>query len=54
MTVFQSVTKAKSEKKIPSSPKSGQSHDRPVPSPDALPLSYRRLMEARPLKVRFT
>ena len=47
---FQSVTQAYSVKeKNLSAPNKSQTYDLPITSSDALPLSYRRLVAARPL-----
>ena len=48
--VTQSVKKA-TRKKNPSSPNRSRSYDLLVTNPDALPLSYRRLVEAKAIKL---
>ena len=47
--VFQSVTHAYLEKEIPRAPNRSRTYDLPISTSDALPLSYRRLVVARPL-----
>ena len=49
MVFLQSVTQEYSEKSFPSSPNRSRTYDLPVASPGAIPLSYRRPVEARPL-----
>ena len=51
MIFFQSVTQAYSEKEILSSPNRSRTYDRPITSSDALPLSYRRLVGAKAIKL---
>ena len=45
------MTQAYSEKEIPSSPNSSRTYDLPITSSDALPLSYRRLVGAKAIKL---
>ena len=45
------MTQAYSEKEIPSSPKRSQTYDLPITSSDTLPLSYRRLVGAKAIKL---
>ena len=40
-----------SEKEIPSSPNRSRTYDLPITSSDALPLSYRRLVGAKAIKL---
>ena len=48
--VFLSVTQAYSDyKKNPSAPNRSRTYDLPISTSDALPLSFRRLVVARPL-----
>ena len=49
--IFQWVTQAFSEKEIPSSPNRSRSYDLPITGSDALPLSYRRLVGAKTIKL---
>ena len=42
---------AYSEKEIPSSPNRSRTYDLPITSSDALPLSYRRLVGAKAIKL---
>ena len=42
-----------SEKEIPSSPNRSQTYDLPITSSDALPLSYRRLVGAKAIKLGY-
>lgn len=52
--VFKLVTQAYSDKEInPSAPNRSGTYDLPMTSSDALPLSFRRLVVARPLNRRF-
>ena len=51
MIFFQSVTQAYSEKEIPSSPNRSRTYDLPITSSVALPLSYRRLVGAKAIKL---
>ena len=51
MIFFQSVTQAFSEKEIPSSPNRSRTYDLPITSSDALPLSYRRVVGAKAIKL---
>ena len=45
------MTQAYSEKEIPSSPNRSRTYDLPITSSDALPLSYRRLVGAKAIKL---
>ena len=45
------MTQAFSEKEIPSSPNRSRTDDLPITSSDALPLSYRRLVGAKAIKL---
>ena len=45
------MTQAYSEKEIPSSPNRSRTYNLPITSSDALPLSYRRLVEAKAIKL---
>ena len=50
--MFYSVmTQAYSEKEIPSSPNRSRTYDLPITSSDALPLSFRRLVGAKAIKL---
>ena len=49
--IFQWVTLAFSEKEIRSSPNRSRTYDLPITSSDALPLSYRRLVGAKAIKL---
>ena len=51
MIFVQPVTQAYSEKQIPSSPNRSRTYDLPITSSDALPLSYRRLVGAKAIKL---
>ena len=51
MIFFQSVTQAYSEKEIPCSPNRSRTYDFPITSSDALPLSYRRLVGDKAIKL---
>ena len=44
------ITQANSEKEIPSAPIRSRTLDLPITSSDALPPSYRRLVEAKAIK----
>ena len=48
---FQSVTQAYSEKENPSASIRSRTYNLPITSSDALPLSYRRLVEAKAIKL---
>ena len=45
------MTQSYSEKEIPSSPNRSRTYDLPITSSDALPLSYRRLVGAKAIKL---
>ena len=45
------MTQAFSEKEIPSAPNRSRAYDLPITSSDALPLSYRRLVGAKAIKL---
>ena len=45
------MTQANSEKEIPGTPIRSQTYDLPITSSDALPLSYRRLVGAKAIKL---
>ena len=49
--IFQWVTQTCSEIDIPSSPNGSRTYDLPITSSDALPLSYRRLVGAKAIKL---
>ena len=49
--IFQWVTKAYSENENPSSPNRSRTYDLPITSSDALPLSYRRLVGVKAIKL---
>ena len=49
--LFQKVTQAYSEKRNPSAPIRSRTLDLPITSSDALPLSYRRLVGAKSIKL---
>ena len=51
MIFFQRVTQAYLEKEIPSSPNRSQTYDLPITSSDLPPLSYRRLVGAKVIKL---
>ena len=51
MIFFQLVTQANSEKEISSSPNRSRTYDLPITSSDALPLSYRRLVGDKAIKL---
>ena len=51
MMYYSVMTQANSEKEIPSSPNRSQTYDLPITSLDTLPLSYRRLVEAKAIKL---
>ena len=51
MMYYSVMTQAYSEKEIPSSPTRSRTFDLPVTSSDALPLSYRKLVEAMAIKL---
>ena len=48
---YSAITQAYSEKEIPSAPNRSQTYDLPITSSDALPLSYRRLVGAKVIKL---
>ena len=48
---FNSVVQAYSESDNPSSPKGSRTYGLPITSADALPLSYRRLLGAKAIKL---
>ena len=49
--MYSVMTQAYSEKEIPSSPNRSQTYDLPITSSDTLPLSYRRLVGAKAIKL---
>ena len=51
MMCYSVMTQAYSEKEIPSSPNRSRTYDLPITSLDALPLSYRRLVGAKAVKL---
>ena len=51
MMYYSVMTQAYSEKEIPSSPNRSRIYDLPITSSDALPLSYRRLVGAKAIKL---
>ena len=52
MVYYSVMTQANTEKEIPSAPiRSRSTQDLPITSSDALPLSYRRLVEAKAIKL---
>ena len=51
MMCYSVMTQAYSEKEIPSSLKRGRTYDLPITSSDGLPLSYRRLVGAKAIKL---
>ena len=51
MMCYSVMTQAYSEKEIPSSPNRSRTYDLPITSSDALPLSYRRLVGAKAIKL---
>ena len=51
MIFFPVMTQAYLEKEIPSSPNRSRTYDLPITSLDALPLSYRRLVGAKAIKL---
>ena len=51
MMYYSVMTQAYSEKEIPSSPNRSRTYDLPITSSDALPLSYRRLVGAKAIKL---
>ena len=51
MMYYSVMTQAYSEKEIPSSPNRSRTYDLPITSSDALPLSYRRLVRAKAIKL---
>ena len=51
MMCYLVMTQANSEKEIPSSPNRSRTYDLPITSSDALPLSYRRLVGAKAIKL---
>ena len=48
---YSEMTQAYSEKEIPSSPNRSRTYDLPITSSDALPLSYKRLVGAKAIKL---
>ena len=51
MMYYSVMTQPYSEKEIPSSPNRSRTYDLPITSSDALPLSYRRLVGAKAIKL---
>ena len=51
MMYFSVMTQANSENEIPSAPIRRRTSDLPITSSDALPLSYRRLVGAKAIKL---
>ena len=51
MVYYSVMTQAYSEKEIPNSPNRSPTYDLPITSSDALPLSYRRLVGAKAIKL---
>ena len=51
MMYYSVMTQVNLEKEIPSSPNRSRTYDLPITSLDALPLSYRRLMGAKAIKL---
>ena len=51
MMYYSIMTQAHSEKEVPSSPNRSRTCDFPITSSDALPLSYRRLVGAKAIKL---
>ena len=51
MMCYSVMTRVYSDKEIPSSPNRSRTYDLPITSSDALPLSYRRLMGAKAIKL---
>ena len=51
MMCYSVMTQVYSEKEIPSSPFRSRTYDLPITSSDALPLSNRRLVGAKPIKL---
>ena len=51
MIYYSVMAQAYSEKEIPSSPNRSRTYDLPITSSDALPLSYRRLVGAKAIKL---
>ena len=51
MMHYSVMTQANSEKEIPSAPIRSRTLDLPITSSDALPLSYRRLVGAKAIKL---
>ena len=51
MMRYSVMTQAYSEKEIPSSPNRSRTYDLQITSSDALPLSYRRLVGAKAIKL---
>ena len=49
MMCYSVMTQAYSEKEIPSSPNRSRTYDLPITGSDALPLSYRKPVGAKPL-----
>ena len=48
---FSVMTQANSENEIPSAPIRSRTYDLPITSSDALPLSYRKLVGAKTIKL---
>ena len=53
MMYYSVITQAYSEKEIPSSPNRSRTYDLPITSSDAPPLSYRRLVRAKAIKLGY-
>ena len=51
MMYYSVMTQTYSEKEIPSSPNRSRTYDLPIISSDALPLSYRRLVGTKAIKL---
>ena len=51
MMCYSVMTQANSEKEIQSSPNRSRTYDLPITSSDAVPLSYRRLVGAKVIKL---
>ena len=51
MMYYSVMTQAYSEKEIPSSPNRSRTYNLPITSSDVLPLSYRRLVGAKAIKL---
>ena len=52
MMYYSVMTQANSEKEILSSPYGSRTYDLPITSSDSLPLSYRRLVGAKAIKLQ--